>query len=684
MKPSQTRREFFASLAAGACGLALSDPSRRPQDCREKSQRPPNVVLILMDDMGYADLGCYGAVGYETPAIDRLASEGMKFTDFYVPQAVCSASRASLLTGCYSERVGIQGALMPWATVGLGPTEETIADLLRKRGYATACFGKWHLGHHRPFLPLQHGFDEYFGLPYSNDMWPVDFDGKPATAGVKATYPPLPLMRGNEQVGVIRTLEDQGTLTGLYTEHALRFIDRNRNRRFFLYLPHSMVHIPLGASRRFRGRSRQGLYGDVMMEIDASVGSLLERLARYGLERNTLLIFTSDNGPWLNFGSHAGSAGPLREGKGTAFEGGVRVPCVMRWTGRIPPGTVTNRIAATIDLLPTIVAAVGAPPPRNRIDGVSLLPLLDGDRDADPRRQFFYYYGRQLRAVRKDRWKLVLPHTSDSYAGQEPGRDGFPGRIVQLKIGLGLYDLAADVGETRDVAAAHPEVVAELQTLAESAREELGDALTGRTGKGVREPGRLAPEGPRTVAHAAVGRSIRLVEPPSPSYPGRGGLTLVDGERGSYDFHDGKWLGFEGRDIEAVVDLGEPMAVGRVTCGFLEEQVSWIFLPPRVDISVSADGERYTSVGTFAETPAPSTRPRVKDYAATVSKATRVRFVRVRAASIGVCPSWHIGAGGKAWLFTDEIMIEGRGTRLGPSTTAFSTSRSASSTASRR
>jgi len=231
----RTRREFFASLGAGACGLALSDPLTDPgRSQKETSRRPPNVVLILMDDMGYADIGCYGAVGYETPAIDRLAAEGLKFTDFHVSQAVCSASRAAVLTGCYSERVGIQGALMPWATVGIGSTEETIADLLKKRGYATACFGKWHLGHHRPFLPLQHGFDEYFGLPYSNDMWPVEFDGKPATTGTKAKYPPLPLIRNNDQVGVIRTLEDQGTLTGLYTENALSFIDRNRNRHFFL------------------------------------------------------------------------------------------------------------------------------------------------------------------------------------------------------------------------------------------------------------------------------------------------------------------------------------------------------------------------------------------------------------------------------------------------------------------
>jgi len=655
-RTTQTRREFLGSVGAGA--LALAGRGVCGADRPGRPERPPNIVLIFMDDMGYADLGCYGARGYETPHIDRLAAEGLKFTDFYVSQAVCSASRASLLTGCYAERVGIQGALGPRATIGLGPTEETIADLLRKRGYATACFGKWHLGHHWPFLPQQHGFDEYLGLPYSNDMWPVDFDGRPATTGNKAAYPPLPLIRGNEAIGFIRTLEDQATLTGLYTENALRFIDQNKDRPFFLYLPHSMVHIPLGVSADFRGRSRQGLYGDVMMEIDASVGRLLERLARYRLDRDTLFIFASDNGPWLNFGEHAGSAGPLREGKGTMFEGGARVPCLMRWPGRIPAGKTTGRIAATIDLLPTIVSLAGASLPKNTIDGVSLVPLLEGKPGADPRDHYFYYYGRELRAVRKGRWKLLFPHKSQSYAGQEPGKNGFPGKTVQIQTGLELYDLVADIGEKRDAAGDHPAVVAELQALAEEARDELGDALTGRKGKGVREPSRLVPDGPAKVAHAAVGGAIKLTEPPSPKYPGKGGSTLLDGERGTFDFHDGKWLGFEGADFEAVVDLGRPTAVGKASVGFLEEQNSWIFLPVRVEIAVSADGADFETVGRLEDPPAAGGAPRVKDYSAAASKEKPVRYIRVRAKSIGACPSWHAGAGEKAWLFVDEIVIE--------------------------
>ncbi|MGD8362151.1 MAG: sulfatase-like hydrolase/transferase, partial [Gemmatimonadota bacterium] len=272
-----------------------------------------------MDDMGYGDVGSYGAQGYTTPHLDRLAAEGTRFTDFYASQAVCSASRASLLTGCYAERVSILGALSPRSAVGLNPEEETLAEILKARGYATGIFGKWHLGDQPQFLPLQHGFDEYLGLPYSNDMWPVEYDGTRLEEGGKSHYPPLPLLRGNAVAEYVEDLQDQDRLTTLYTEAALAFIEAHRGEPFFLYLAHSMPHVPLGVSERFRGRSEQGMFGDVMEEIDWSVGQLLETLDRFGLKEDTVVIFTSDNGPWLNFGNHAGSAGPLREGKGTAF-----------------------------------------------------------------------------------------------------------------------------------------------------------------------------------------------------------------------------------------------------------------------------------------------------------------------------------------------------------------------------
>jgi arylsulfatase len=493
-----TRREFLTALGAAAVGITESCrtvPIRGDgRVALQETKRPPNIVLVLTDDQGYADVGCYGAQGFTTPNLDRMAAEGMRFTNFYVSQAVCSASRASLLTGCYAERVGIQGALGPSAKVGLSSDEESIAQLLKRRGYATAIFGKWHLGHHPQFLPLQHGFDRYLGLPYSNDMWPVTYDGKPLAAGQKSAYPPLPLIQDNEKIAEIWTLEDQSELTTMYTEEALRFIDENKDRPFFLYVPHSMPHTPLGVSDKFCVKSLQGPYGDVIMEIDWSVGQILDRLKLHGLDEDTLVVFASDNGPWLNFGRYAGSAGPLREGKGTMFEGGARVPCIIRWPGRIPAGRVCDNIAATIDILPTIAAACGASLPVKTIDGINLLPLLEGQSGANPRDHYFYYYDRGLRAVRQGRWKLIFPHKSRSYVGAEPRQDGFPGPYAQIQTGLELYDLEADIGEKRDVAREYPDIVAGLQALAEKAREELGDALTNRKGKGVREPGRLPSE----------------------------------------------------------------------------------------------------------------------------------------------------------------------------------------------
>ncbi|HBC79874.1 MAG TPA: arylsulfatase, partial [Bacteroidales bacterium] len=310
----------------------------------------PNIVLILMDDMGYGDIGRTGANLYNTPNLDRLANQGMQFTRYYCPQAVSSASRAGLLTGCYPNRIGISGALMPWATIGINSEETTIAEVLKSKGYHTGIIGKWHLGHHKEFLPLQHGFDEYYGIPYSNDMWPVDFDGVPIhlkdTTSNKMKYPILPLIEGNEKVGEVRTLADQDKLTTDYTERAVRFIENHKTEHFFLYLPHSMVHIPLGVSEKFRGKSGQGMYGDVMMEVDWSIGEVMKALERNGLENNTLVIFTSDNGPWLNFGNHAGSTGGLREGKGTSWEGGQRVPCIMKWPSRIPAGEICSQLAS--------------------------------------------------------------------------------------------------------------------------------------------------------------------------------------------------------------------------------------------------------------------------------------------------------------------------------------------------
>ena len=463
---------------------------------QNKLSARPNIVLIYADDLGYGDLGTYGATQYPTPNLDQLASEGMRFTNFEVAQAVCSASRAAILTGCYANRVGIGGALNPHATIGLNPEEETIAEVVKRAGnYRAAMYGKWHLGHLTPFLPSQQGFDEYVGIPYSNDMWKWTYDMQLATEATharKASYPELPLMAGDTVWKTIEDLEDQAQLTTLYTERAVDFINKHKDQPFLLCVPHSMPHVPLAVSDKFKGKSEQGLYGDVIMEIDWSVGEIMKALEQHDLAENTLVIFTSDNGPWLNFGDHAGSTGGLREGKGTSFEGGQRVPCIMKWPARIPAGTVCNQLAATIDFLPTFAEMLGVALPEKNIDGVSLLPLMKNEPGAKPREIFYYYYqGSALEAVRKDHWKLVFPHTHRTYEGVVPGNGGIPGETGQATTALALYDLRRDPGERYDVQSLYPEVVKELEKIADVARNDLGDDLHNIKGKNVREPGHI-------------------------------------------------------------------------------------------------------------------------------------------------------------------------------------------------
>ncbi len=488
--------KLSTSLAAGAVSIvAINASAQKPLAFKVST---PNIIIILMDDMGYGDIGRTGANQYETPNLNRLANQGMQFTWYYCPQAVSSASRAGLLTGCYPNRIGISGALMPWSVNGINPEETTIAEVLKTKGYHTGVIGKWHLGHQREFLPLQHGFDEYYGLPYSNDMWPVDYDGIPIrlkdTASTKMKYPPLPLIEGNDKIGEVKDLSGQDKLTTEYTRRAVKFIEDNRKEPFFLYFPQSMVHVPLGVSDKFRGKSRQGMYGDVMMEVDWSVGEIMKAVERNGLEKNTLIIFTSDNGPWLNFGNHAGTTGGLREGKGTTWEGGQRVPCIMKWTGVIPAGEICNRLASSIDLLPTIAAITGAKLPEKKIDGVNILQLLLGNKEAVPRHELLYYYRENsLEAVQIDYWKLVLPHTSyQSYRYMKPGKDGWPGPVTTETVyTTELYDLRRDPGEWYDVANLYPEKVMELEALANRARLDLGDENTGVKGANRRKAGSL-------------------------------------------------------------------------------------------------------------------------------------------------------------------------------------------------
>ncbi|MBL9199679.1 MAG: sulfatase [Opitutaceae bacterium] len=454
------------------------------------ASRLPNIVIVFTDDQGYGDVGVFGARGYATPHLDSLARDGVKFTNFHVAQAVCSASRAALLTGCYPNRLGIHGALGPGSTHGINAGETTIAELLKSRGYSTGMAGKWHLGSREPFLPNRHGFDESFGLPYSNDMWPHHPEAK---AG---TYPKLPLVENGKVIDDEVTPEDQAQLTTRYTERAVSFIERHKAKPFFFYLAHSMPHVPLYVSDKFKGKSQAGLYGDVIMEIDWSVGEILRALAMHDLERDTLVIFTSDNGPWLSYGTHAGSPGPLREGKGTAWEGGTRVPCLMRWPGRLPSGAVSDDFLMTIDLLPTIAGLSGAMLPPLPIDGRDVWPLLSRQPGAkNPHEGYGMWYAQnELQAVVSGdgRWKLVLPHRYRSLAGRPGGRDGIPAKYEQHTLtAAALFDLRADLGEASDIAAAHPKVVADLIAFAEKCRDDLGDSLTKRAGRGTREPGRL-------------------------------------------------------------------------------------------------------------------------------------------------------------------------------------------------
>ncbi|WP_167605004.1 sulfatase [Maribellus sediminis] len=460
----------------------------------ENSEKLPNIVLVFIDDMGYGDVGCYGATGYITPNLDKLAAQGMRFTNFYSAQPVCSASRAGLLTGCYPNRIGFSGALFPDSEVGINPAETTIAEMLKTKGYATGIFGKWHLGHLEKFLPLQHGFDEYVGIPYSNDMWPLNDVGEPVPkTSRRSTYPELPILEGNEVMERITSLEGQDKLTTLYTEKAVDFINRHANQAFFLYMPHSMGHIPLGVSDKFRGKSEQGKYGDVMMEIDWSVGEIEKALESNNLADNTVFIFTTDNGPWLNFGNHAGSSGGLREGKTTSWEGGQRVPFIIKWPGKTPEGTICNKLACAIDLLPSFAEITEAPLPEQKIDGTSVVELWKGNTEAAPRETILFYYGKNnLNGVRKGNWKLVLPHTWMSYY-TKPGKDGHGGPRIPMKVEEPeLYNMMRDPGEQYNVIEFYPEKATELMKVAEAARTELGDLNVGlEKGSGTREIGKV-------------------------------------------------------------------------------------------------------------------------------------------------------------------------------------------------
>ena len=425
------RRQF---LAASAGAFAA------------QGERPLSVIVIYADDLGYGDLGCYGS-SIRTPHLDSLARDGVRFTNFYSANPVCSPSRAALLTGRYPTRVSVPRVLFPNDNEGLPANETTIASMLKPKGYRTMCVGKWHLGHKPDYLPMKRGFDAYFGIPYSNDMKP-------------------PVLLRNEET--VEPEANQSTLTRRYTEEAVKFIESAKNGPFFLYMPHTMVHIPLAASEKFRGKSPQGFYGDVVEELDWSVGEVLAALKRNGLENNTLVMFSSDNGPW-----YQGSPGKLRGRKGSTLEGGVRVPFLARLPGRIPKGRVVDGIASTMDLLPTIGKLTGASLPSQALDGIDIWPMLSGKTPSIEREALLYFDNWHLQCARWKNWKLhVARYTSQVYSpAPAGGRVNLPLRPVEL------YNLALDPEESYDVADLHADVVTEIQSRIDKLLATFPDAV---------------------------------------------------------------------------------------------------------------------------------------------------------------------------------------------------------------
>lgn len=443
----------------------------------------PNIILVFIDDMGYGDVGFNNPAIKHTPNLDYLASKGVQLTNFYVSQAVCTASRASLLTGCYANRIGMGGALDHRSVVGLHPGETTIAEILKTKGYSTAGFGKWHLGLQPTFLPSKQGFDQFYGIPYSGDMWPKHPDNP-------NYYPVLPVYQDNE---IIDTVEEQSWFTSGFTKKAIDYISAHIEQPFFLYLAHPLPHVPLFVSETFKGSTGKGLYADVIHEIDASVGAILQSLRDNGLEENTLLIVTSDNGPWLSYGNHSGITAGLREGKGTAWEGGVRTPFVAYWKSVLPEGKKVNDPIMTIDILPTIARLTGASLPDRKIDGINVWERMMGTKKSIPDRPLFFYYNKNdLEAMRWKQWKLYFPHSYRTMAGQAAGLDGQPGKYRMVKMeAMELYDLSKDPFETKNVIATNKKLQKKLEVMAAAIRVEIGDNLQNIAGKENRPAGRI-------------------------------------------------------------------------------------------------------------------------------------------------------------------------------------------------
>lgn len=452
--------------------------------CNNKSQEKPNIVFILTDDLAYADLSSYGSKDIETPFLDKMASDGVKLTSYYAAQAVCSASRAAILTGCYPNRLGISGAFGPKSKKGINPNELLISEMLKENDYKTGIFGKWHLGDAEKFLPTNHGFDEFYGILFSNDMWKFHPE-RPQD------YPDELMLYRNDNP--IQPLIDQSDLTKNITDESIRFIEENKDNQFFLYIAHPQPHVPLFVSKDFNGMTGNGLFADVISEIDFSVGRVVEALEKNNLTENTIVVFTSDNGPWLSYGDHAGSSGIFREGKGTAWEGGQRVPCIIKYPKEIKANTIIDEPVMGIDWMPTFSYITGSKLSDNKIDGKNIWPLLTKKQKKSPHKELYFYYRQnELHAVRSGNWKLYFPRTYRSLNGKEGGKNGIPVKYDYNEVKSNeLYNLKEDPAERRNIYLQNIEKANELEKMAENARNELGDALTNRIGIGVRKIGTI-------------------------------------------------------------------------------------------------------------------------------------------------------------------------------------------------
>lgn len=474
-------RHFALPIAALAAFSAVSNAT--------SEARKPNFIVILTDDQGYGDLGCFNpTVAGDTPNLDRMAAQGIKLNSFYAAP-FCAPSRAQIMTGSYHSRVSHSFNPMPHANSGLHPDEITVAELLKTANYSTKIIGKWHLGDHKEFLPTRQGFDEFFGIPYSNDMWPYycaakgnhprlleqrERAKKMGYSKIKSyQFPDMPLMRNEKAIEIN---PDQTQLTKRYTAEALKFIERNKEKPFFLYLAHAMPHVPLYVSDQFKGKSKRGLYGDVTMEIDWSCGEIVNKLKELNLDKDTMIIYTSDNGPWLKYKADGGSNGPLREGKGSTWEGGMRVPTIAYWPSHIPPGQESDLMLSNIDILPTFAKLAGVGLPQDRtIDGHDIMPLLRGEVSVSPH-QYIHYQKIGYEGIRNNRYKLVMKKAKK-------------GKMSPV----GLYDLKNDIGEKKNIIKSHPEIADELNKAAQKFYTELA--------KNKRPCGKVKKPEPPVISH---------------------------------------------------------------------------------------------------------------------------------------------------------------------------------------